>query len=104
MMRPSGTSGTTPFTTNRLRPTGGVIKAISMLIIKITPNQTLSQPNVSMMGMMMGVVITMIDKVSSKHPGNSRSRLMAMKTSHCGKSTRAITRDSVGAMSVVVSA
>jgi len=84
MMRISLMLGATPCTTNRFGPTGGWISAISMLIVKMMPNQIRSQPSAEMMGTRMGMVTAMIDSVSMKQPKKIRSRLIDMNSAHGG--------------------
>src|SRR5690625_2194404 len=52
------TSSTTDFKINKLKPTGGVIAAISILIVTIIPNQTGSKPKFITVGKNNGIIMT----------------------------------------------
>ena len=58
----------TPATTNRLRPNGGVIRPTSIIKTEITPNQTGSKPDFTTRGKITGNVSTIIEMASKKHP------------------------------------
>ena len=57
-----------PWITNRLKPTGGVIWAISTTTTRNTPNQILSNPAACTRGRVIGRVMTMLDMPSSTQP------------------------------------
>jgi len=61
-------SPVSPCITKRLKPTGGVICAISTTITRKTPNQILSNPASRMSGSAIGSVMTMADMPSSTMP------------------------------------
>src|SRR3546814_3019580 len=65
----------TPCTTNRLRPTGGVIRAVSSSTIIRIPNHTGSKPMEITTGVMIGTVAIIIDSDSMNMP-STRYRAM----------------------------
>ena len=67
-MVPIGTPAATPFTTNTLIPTGGVISPISITITQITPNQIGSKPSPETMGKTTGSVTTSMARPSKNIP------------------------------------
>src|SRR5438046_6801959 len=60
-----------------LRPTGGWIRPISMLMVMMTPNHTGSKPAARMIGSRIGLVIRMIAAGGMKKPHTSRNRLIS---------------------------
>src|SRR5829696_3124168 len=81
-MSRSGMSGAIPCTTYRFRPTGGVIRPISMFRVITTPNHTGSNPSSVMIGNRTGMVTRMIATGGMKNPRNRKSRFMITKTTH----------------------
>lgn len=69
----------TPFNTNKFNPTGGVIKANSILTTKIIANQIGSKPKDVIIGYKIGTVITIIETVSKKHPKINNTILINIK-------------------------
>ena len=69
-MREVATSGRTPRKTKTLRPTGGVIKLISVITTTTIPNQIGSNPSSWTSGKNRGTVNKIIDKLSNIHPSN----------------------------------
>ena len=63
------------FTTNTLRPTGGVSTPISASFTDTTPSQIGSKPALTITGNMIGSVITMMAIGSMKQP-STRKRTM----------------------------
>ena len=63
-----GISGTTPWIMYKLRPNGGVIKAISIVINKSIPNQIGENPNAVIIGYIIGIDITIIPIASINRP------------------------------------
>jgi len=61
-------SGDIPLITYKFSPTGGVIKPISIFIVKITANQIGSNPTPSIIGSKIGVVIKIIATGGRKKP------------------------------------
>ena len=68
--------GATPFITKRFKPKGGVIPAVSILIRKITANQTGSKPRVRITGTNIGRVIIIIATALMNIPRNKRTTIM----------------------------
>ena len=68
MMSPSGMSGAMFLMTKMLRPTGGWISPISMVMVITTPNHTRSKPADFSGGRMIGAVIRMMDTGGRKKP------------------------------------
>ena len=68
--------------TKILRPTGGWISPISMLMVRITPNQTGSKPAVVRIGYKIGAVIRMMAAGGMKKPQTSRKILMRSISTH----------------------
>jgi hypothetical protein len=64
-------SGAMPLMTKRLSPTGGVMRPISMLMVRTMPNQIGSKPAARMPGMITGVTIRMIATGGRKQPSTS---------------------------------
>ena len=62
--------------TKRLRPTGGVIRPISMLMVRMSANQIGSKPAWVMIGNSIGAVIRMIATGGRNMPATSRNTLM----------------------------
>src|SRR5215203_5132776 len=81
-MSRSGMSGAMPCTTYRFKPTGGVIRPISMFKVITTPNHTGSNPSSVMIGNRTGMVTRMIATGGMKNPRNRNSRFMITKTTH----------------------
>jgi hypothetical protein len=73
---PMDISGAIPWITNKLSPTGGVINPISILIVKITPNQIGSNPAAVIIGYNIGAVIRMIATGGKKHPATNKNKLI----------------------------
>ena len=73
---PMDISGAIPCITNKLSPTGGVINPISILIVKITPNQIGSNPAAVIIGYNIGAVIRMIATGGKKHPATNKNKLI----------------------------
>ena len=71
--------GATPFITNRLRPNGGVVVAISELRRKSTANQTGSNPKAYTTGINKGMVISIMETTVTNVPMNSKTSCMAIK-------------------------
>ena len=69
-------SGDIPLITYKFKPTGGVIRPISILIVKITANQIGSKPTPSIMGSKMGVVIRIIATGGRKNPATNKKILI----------------------------
>jgi hypothetical protein len=67
-MSTNSRSSETPFKTKQFIPTGGEIKAISTTRTMITPNHTKSNPANSSTGIRIGMVTTIIAKVSISAP------------------------------------
>src|SRR5699024_12166071 len=86
-----GISELMPFTTNKFKPTGGVIKPASILIVIIIPNHIGSNPKPVIMSNKIGAVINMMAAGGIKKPKNNRKILIAIKTTHFEKS-RPITK------------
>src|SRR5690606_33599227 len=71
------TSGVIALITKRFRPTGGVIRPSSVLIVRMTPNQIGWKPADSITGIRIGVVIRMIAAGGRKQPATSSMMLIA---------------------------
>src|SRR5215203_898300 len=81
-MSRSGMSGAMPCTTYRFKPTGGVIKPISMFRVITTPNHIGSNPSSVMIGNRTGMVTRIIATGGMKHPRKRNSRFMITNTTH----------------------
>ena len=75
-------SGAMPLITYRLRPTGGDINPISMLIVKITANQIGSNPAVVIIGNKIGAAIKITATGGKKKPATIRNTLTAIIKIH----------------------
>ena len=73
---PIDMSGAIPWITNKLSPTGGVIRPISILMVIITPNQIGSKPAAVIIGYKIGAVIRMIATGGKKHPAINKNILI----------------------------
>jgi hypothetical protein len=73
---PIDISGAIPCITNKLSPTGGVIRPISILMVMITPNQIGSKPAAVIIGYNIGAVISMIATGGKKHPAINKNILI----------------------------
>src|ERR1700694_4081925 len=73
-------SGATAFITNRPKPKGGEIAAISMFNSMIAPNQIGERCSASMMGKYMGTVSRIIASDSMKVPSSSNTSCMETTT------------------------
>src|SRR5699024_10791054 len=70
-----------PFNTNKFKPTGGEISANSMFIIIITANHIGSNPRVVITGYNIGSEINKIETVSKNIPKINKVILIMMNTS-----------------------
>jgi len=75
------TSGKTPRKTKTFRPTGGVIKLISVITTTKIPNQIGSNPSSLTKGKNIGTVNNIIDKLSKTHPKHTYVIKIARMTS-----------------------
>ncbi len=73
---PIDMSGAIPCITNKLSPTGGVIRPISILMVIITPNQIGSKPAAVIIGYNIGAVIRMIATGGKKQPAINKNILI----------------------------
>ncbi len=81
MMSESGMSGAMFLMTKMLRPTGGWIRPISMVMVITTPNHTRSKPAAFSGGRMIGAVIRMIETGGRKKPSPmTRPRIVTSST------------------------
>jgi len=71
--------GATPFITNKPRPNGGVVTAISILSSIIAPNHTGSKPSALVIGINTGRVTIMMDTGSRNIPRSSNKHCMPAK-------------------------
>ena len=62
------TSPITPLSTKTFKPTGGVIRLISVTTTTIIPNQIGSKPKLVTKGKKIGTVNKSMDKLSNTHP------------------------------------
>ena len=79
-MRPMGTSAM-PFMTKRLMPKGGVMQAMFLTSVEMTPNHTRFQPNTLAMGTKMGTQMSTSGMAGMKHPRKQSTTMMATMTS-----------------------
>ena len=75
------TSGKTPRNTKTLRPTGGVIKLISVITTTKIPNQTGSNPSSLTNGKNIGTVSKIMDRLSNTQPRHTYVIKIARMTS-----------------------
>ena len=73
---PIDMSGAIPWITNKLSPTGGVIRPISILMVIITKNQIGSKPAAVIIGYQIGAVIKMIATGGKKHSAINKNILI----------------------------
>src|SRR3546814_5629410 len=78
-------------TTKRLRPTGGVISAISIMMMMTIPNQTGSKPSPNITGATIGIEVIIIESVRSEEHTSELQSLM--RNSHAVISLKKNTTD-----------